>query len=49
MQQEKQLAKEITKDFPYIKIKDISKIVNNLRVIKDDTEIENIKKSYCHY
>lgn len=42
---EKKLAREVTKHFPYIKIKDISKIVNNLRVIKDDTEIENIKKA----
>jgi len=42
---EKKLAREVTKHFPYIKIKDISKIVNNFRVKKDETEIENIKKA----
>ncbi|HOB16098.1 MAG TPA: aminopeptidase P family protein [Defluviitoga sp.] len=42
---EKKLAKEITYNFPYVKIKDVSKIVNRLRVKKDETEIENIKKA----
>jgi len=45
MTKEKQIAQEIHRLFPYVCIKDISTKIADLRTIKDEEEIENIKKA----
>ncbi|PNR93665.1 aminopeptidase P family protein [Petrotoga sp. 9PWA.NaAc.5.4] len=40
---EVEISKEISKMFPYIIIKDISKVIYGLRMLKDEDEIKNIK------
>jgi len=45
MTKEKQLAQEIQRLFPYVTIKDASTKIAELRTIKDEEEINNIKKA----
>jgi len=45
MTKEKQIAQEIQRLFPYVRIKDVSTKIAELRTIKDEEEIYNIKKA----
>jgi Xaa-Pro aminopeptidase len=45
MTKEKQIAQEIQRLFPYVSIKDVSAKIVELRTIKDEEEINNIKKA----
>ncbi|PNS00171.1 peptidase M24 [Petrotoga mexicana DSM 14811] len=45
MTKEKQIAQETQRLFPYVSIKDVSAKIAELRTIKDEEEINNIKKA----
>ncbi|HBT50685.1 MAG TPA: Xaa-Pro aminopeptidase [Petrotoga sp.] len=45
MTKEKQIAQKIQRLFPYVSIKDVSTKISELRTIKDEEEINNIKKA----
>jgi len=45
MTKEKQIAQETQRLFPYVSIKDVSTKIAELRTIKDEEEINNIKKA----